>query len=164
MNTPNLFFDPLKGVLLYAEEAYNQEIYSSLYRCVNGFSKNSPPISAGNCPTCAASASSTQAPRSGARQNPAQALQPPYRTDLYSLDAPLHQDFPRETPAFRPGRDSGRRGSPPCGDCLSAVPLWSIHRDLIRITDCFIFCKCPIEPIAIASIQRQGKRQAALRN
>ncbi|MDQ5910556.1 MAG: hypothetical protein QG599_2653, partial [Pseudomonadota bacterium] len=50
--------------------------------------------------------------------------------NLYSTmkaqDAHIHQDFPRETSPFRAGRDSGRRGSPPGGDCLSAAFLGNI--------------------------------------
>ena len=45
-----------------------------------------------------------------------------------------HQDFPRETPALlrlrsaqvTAGRDSGRRGSPPCGDWVSVGSLGNI--------------------------------------
>ena len=38
----------------------------------------------------------------------------------------IHQASPRETPSFRAGRDSGRRGSPPRGDCLSAAFLGNL--------------------------------------
>ena len=45
----------------------------------------------------------------------------PGATHLIPTGIAIHQFSPRETLAFRPERDSGRRESPPCWDSLSAA-------------------------------------------
>ena len=65
----------------------------------------------------------------------------------------FHQSSPRETPAFRPVRDSGRRGSPPCGDCFSAalsgnITTVSYSRPTAGLAGCEV-CGEDVRPVGV---------------